>query len=151
VKRLFRTAVITLFALGLFAGPAGADVSTANITGSTWADSPGFFSTTFYGNGTYQCGHNHHYIEVRSTLQQEYPYGSATYYDVSDTTTKVNHDPGNCPISRQVSQTCTATVPAATYRFRVKVRVISKNASHTVTGNQTVYRGQQQFSINCFE
>jgi hypothetical protein len=149
VKRLFRTAVITLFALGLFAGPAGADVSTANITGSTWAASPGLFSTTFYGNGTYQCGHNHHYIEVRSTLQQEIPYGSANYYNVSDTTTKVNHDPGNCPISRQVSQTC-ATV-GTHFKFRVKVRVISKNANHTVTGDQTVYKGQQEFRINCFE
>jgi len=149
VKRLFRSVAIALLALGLFAGPAYAHVNTNDITGSTWRDSYGFSSTTFYGNGTYQCGHNHPYIEIRTTLQQEVPDGSAIYHDVSDTNTKVKHDPGNCPISRQVSRTC-STDDQLSHRFRVKVRVISKDANRNVTGSETVYRGQQQFRINCF-
>jgi hypothetical protein len=151
VKRLFRSVAIALLALGLFAGPAYAHVNTNDITGSVWRDTYGISSTTIFGNGTYQCGHNHPYIEIRTTLQQEFPYGSATYHDVSDTNTKVKHDPGSCPISRQVSTTCTTLVPAATYRFRVKVRVISKDANRNVTGAETVYRDQQQFHISCFE
>jgi hypothetical protein len=148
VRKVLRTALITLIALGLFAGPASAHISTGDITGSTWRDNYGFFSTTFFGNGTYQCGHDHHYIEIRTTLQQENPRGSANYHNVGTTSTKVNHDPGSCPISRQVSENCPTV--GNEFKFRVKVRVISQGPNGEVTGDKTVYRGQQQFRINCF-
>jgi hypothetical protein len=123
-------------------GTAQAHVAKGDITGSTSA-SGGAFNTTITATGRYN-GHNHARARIEVTVQQQ--NDANKWVNVSGTAVS-DKTPGTLPLTTQASVTCPTTVNFP--KFRAKVHVKTWGSGGLVTGDVTVYRGQQSFLSTC--
>ena len=139
MKRLTTVLVglVTVFAL-LTGGVAGADVSSSNLGGSTKSDTCGVHCT-IHGTGTYS-GHSHASARIDVTLQR---FAGGAYQDVAATHLYKYFTTSSTSLTTAL--TCYTEVILTSYRVKVRVRTYGPGGA--LTGDATVFKGQNSYYV----